>query len=94
MQQYNVDPNRTLEQILADIRQGAIQATSTSSNVNLIGAILAPFAALLVKLSSDAALASERLERLTRRLFWATIVLLVATVVLAVKEVLPNLFVI
>jgi hypothetical protein len=51
---FNTDPERTIEEILADIQRGAISAAS-SGNINLVGHVLAPFAALLVKLSRDSA---------------------------------------
>jgi hypothetical protein len=80
---FNTDPNRTLEEILADIQKGAVD-TASSQNVNLVGNVLAPFAALLVKLSRDAATATARTERLTKRLYVTTIALLVVTFLLFV----------
>jgi len=50
-------------------------AAASSGNINLVGRVLTPFAALLVKLSRDAAAAMARIERLTRNLF-ATIIAL------------------
>ncbi len=47
---FNADPNRTVDEILADIQRGAVSAAS-SGNINFVGHVLAPFAALLVKLS-------------------------------------------
>jgi len=83
---FNADPNRTVDEILADIQRGAVSAAS-SGNINFVGHVLAPFAALLVKLSRDSADATARIERLTRNLF-ATVValLIVVTFVLFAKE--------
>ena len=82
---FNTDPERTIEEILADIQRGAISAAS-SGNINLVGHVLAPFAALLVKLSRDSADVMARLERLTRNLFATIIALLIVTLVLFAKE--------
>ena len=55
---FNTDPERTIEEILADIQRGAISAAS-SGKINLVRHVLAP-AALLVKLSRDSADAMAR----------------------------------
>ena len=82
---FNTDPERTIEEILADIQRGAISAAS-SGNINLVGHVLAPFAALLVKLSRDSADVMARVERLTRNLFATIIALLIVPLVLFAKE--------
>ena len=82
---FNADPNRTVDEILADIQRGAVSAAS-SGNINLVGHVLAPFAALLVKLSRDSADATARIERLTRNLFATVVALLIVTFALFAKE--------
>jgi hypothetical protein len=82
---FNADPNRTVDEILADIQRGAVSAAS-SGNINFVGHVLAPFAALLVKLSRDSADATARIERLTRNLFATIIALLIVTLILFAKE--------
>ena len=82
---FNTDPNRTVDEILADIQRGAVSAAS-SGNINLVGHILAPFAALLVKLSRNSTDATARIERLSRNLFATVIALLIVTLVLFAKE--------
>jgi len=82
---FNADPNRTVDEILADIQRGAVSAAS-SGNINFVGHVLAPFAALLVKLSRDSADATARIERLTRNLFATIVALLIVTLVLFAKE--------
>lgn len=82
---FNADPNRTVDEILADIQRGAVSAAS-SGNINFVGHVLAPFAALLVKLSRDSADATARIERLTRNLFATVVALLIVTFVLFAKE--------
>jgi hypothetical protein len=72
---FNTDPNRTDDELLADIRQGAVD--TAGSRVNLVGNVLAPFAALLVKLSRDAATETKRIKRLTWALIFLTVVLCV-----------------
>jgi hypothetical protein len=83
---FNTDPNRTIDDILTDIQRGAANAAS-NGNVYLVGHVVAPFAALVVKLSCDYAAATARLERLTRNLFATIIALLIVTLVLFAKEV-------
>jgi|GraSoiStandDraft_30_1057271.scaffolds.fasta_scaffold908856_1 hypothetical protein len=82
---FNTDPNRTVDDILTDIQRGAVSAAS-SGNVNLVGHVVAPFAALVVKLSRDYAAATARIERLTRNLFATIIALLIVTLILFAKE--------
>jgi hypothetical protein len=72
---FNTDPNRTDDELLADIRQGAFD--TAESRVNLVGKVLAPFAALLVKLSRDAATETKRIKQLTWALIFLTVVLCV-----------------
>ena len=82
---FNTDPNRTVDEILTDIQRGAVSAAS-SGNINLVGHVLAPFAALVVNLSRDSAAATAQIERLTRNLFATIIALLIVTLVLFAKE--------
>ncbi len=49
---FDTDPNRRVDEILADIQRGAV-STASSGNINLVGHVLAPLAAVLVKLSRD-----------------------------------------
>ncbi len=81
---FNTDPNRRVDEILADIQRGAV-STASSGNINLVGHVLAPLAALLVKLSPSAD-ATARIERGSRNLFATVIALLVVTLVLFAKE--------
>jgi hypothetical protein len=74
---FNTDPNRSVEEILTDIRQGAANAAS-QSHLNLVGSVLAPFSALLVR--RDA-------ERTARKLLISTYILLFVTAVLVGIEV-------
>jgi di/tricarboxylate transporter len=87
MERFGTDPSRTDDELLAAIKQGALDTSAGTGRPELIGAILAPFAGLLVKLSRDAAAASEKLERLTRRLYAVTIILLLVTVLLLLWDV-------
>jgi hypothetical protein len=73
---FNTDPNRTDDELLADIKQGAVD-TAGSRRANLVGNVLAPFAALLVKLSRDAAAETKRIKHLTWALIFLTVVLCV-----------------
>jgi hypothetical protein len=79
---FNTDPNRTIDDILTDIQRGAVSAASNGS----VGHVLAPFAALMVKLSRRSAADTARIERLTRNLFATIIALLIVTLVLFAKE--------
>lgn len=74
-----------VDEILADIQRGAVSAAS-SGNINLVGHVLAPLAALLVKLSRDSADATARIERLSRNLFATVIALVIVTLVLFARE--------
>src|SRR5215467_957143 len=76
---FNTDPNRSVEEILADIQQGAV-STASQSQLNLVGSVLAPFSALLVRLGRDA-------EKTARKLLISTYILLLVTVVLVGIEV-------
>ena len=82
---FNTDPNRRVDEILADIQRGAVSMAS-SGNINLVGHVVAPLAALLVKLSRDSAEATARIERLSRNLFATVIALLIVAFVLFAKE--------
>jgi len=79
---FNTDPNRTDDELLADIKQGAVSIAG-SREVNMVGSVLAPFAALLVKLSRDAAAETKRIKHLTWALIFLTVVQCVLAVILA-----------
>ncbi len=84
MSDFNTDPNRPIEEILKDIEHGAFQ--TKEHQANFLGAVLAPFAGLLVKLSREAQANAQKLETLTTRLFWLTLVIAFLTVVLVLRD--------
>ena len=84
-QLWNTNPDLHTNEILNNIKAGATRATGGGPSMSYM---LAPFAALLVKLSRDAdATASKTLE-VTNRLYWLTWALLVLTALLLGKEAL------
>jgi len=83
---FNTDPNRSVEEILADIQQGAV-STASQSQLNLVGSVLAPFSALLVRLGRDAEKTARKLLISTYILLLVTVILLLVTVVLVGIEV-------
>ena len=89
---YNVDPNRPIEEILSDIKAGAVQSFQTPMGTSNPGAVWAPFAALLVRLSRDADASARRMELLTRRLYILTILILALTALLLVREIMRDAF--
>src|SRR5947209_7328259 len=86
---WNTDPEREVKAILDDIKDGAVKSYSQNGR---IGLVLAPFAALLVRLSRDADASAARMERLTRRLYVLTIFILVLTLLLLVREIGKDAF--
>jgi hypothetical protein len=84
---YNVDPDRSIDEILSDIKVGALKSFHGPMQPSNPGALLAPFAALLVRLSRDADAAAKKMERLTKWLTWLTVAILILTALLFAKEV-------
>lgn len=66
MSDFNINPNRPIEEILEDIKKGSVQ-TMSAQRGDFVGAILSPFAALLVRLSQDAKKSADKLEVLTAK---------------------------
>ena len=85
MSDFNTDPNRPIEEILKDIEHGAFQ--TKEHQANFLGAVLAPFAGLLVKLSRDASANARTLVNLTWVLLVLTIVIAALTAVLVFREI-------
>jgi hypothetical protein len=83
---YNVDPDRPIDQILADIKGGALQSFQSPMGTSNPGALFAPFAALIVHLSRDVDAAAKRMERLTKWLVGLTVAILTLTALLLAKE--------
>lgn len=81
---FEADPNSTPEQLLDAIRLEAVKAY-TSKNISNV---VPPFAALLVRLSRDAAETAEKANQQNRRLVWLTWALLVVTAALVVRDFL------
>ena len=79
----NTDPNRPIDEILAEIRTGAIQGVNQRNlGVTLV---LPPLSALLVRLSRDAAETADKNLRIQKRLIYLTVLVLgvsVATLIL------------
>jgi len=84
---YSIDPKRPVDELLSEIQQAAIGGTP-----GLMGAVLTPFATLMVKLSRDAEASAEKMERLTRRLYVLTILILALTLLLLVREIAKDAF--
>jgi hypothetical protein len=77
--EFNTDPDRPIEKILADIKQGALNTVNSREGLNFVGALLAPFAALLVRLLRDAEKSAKRIEYLTWVICGLTVALFVLT---------------
>jgi hypothetical protein len=86
--EFNTDPDRSVDEILKDIEKGAFDASQRRAN--LLGAVLAPFAGLLVKLSREAEATSQRVEKLTKRLYSLTIFIVILTLLLFVRELVKD----
>jgi hypothetical protein len=87
---FNVNPDRPVTAILADIKTGAA-AAANPNNQGKLGMAFAPFAALLVKLSQDAERAtrtiitlSEKTDKATRTIIWLTWAPVGLTVIIAI----------
>jgi hypothetical protein len=81
---WNTDPELPLNEILNNIKSGTVKSTAGGPSISYM---LAPFSALLVRLSRDAEVAGHRIEVLTWRLYVLTIALLVLTSFLVFKEI-------
>src|SRR5882757_5125569 len=79
---WNTNPNLTTNEILNNIKAGAVRGANDANMTFMI----APFSALLVKLSTDAEKTAEKTLKATNRLYWLTWALLVVTVLLLAKE--------
>ena len=75
---FDTNPNRPVGEILDEIKTGSVGAASNTS-LNLVGAILAPFAALLVNLIKESSQTAETVRDLTRNLQKLTIWILTLT---------------
>jgi hypothetical protein len=77
----NTDPNRPVQEILDEIRQATATVVNQAHNPNLgLAMILAPFAALLVRLGKDAAETADKNLRIQKRLIWLTVAVLAVSV--------------
>ena len=90
---FDIDADKSAEEILKDIRTAAIQGFN-QNNPNFV---FPPLAALLVKLSyaakntaDEAVRTADKTLPFTKWLFWATIVLLAATILLVVLEIMKS----
>jgi hypothetical protein len=74
-----IDPDKTPEELAIEVERVVLR--------NPVPEVaLAPFAALLVRLSKDAEKSSKRLQRVTDRLFWVSVTILFLTFLLCAKE--------
>lgn len=79
---FDTNPNRTTDELLNDIEIGLKQGFNSKN----LGAAMAPFAALLVKLSRDAERSSQKIVKLTWGLIALTVGLLAFTAFLAWED--------
>jgi uncharacterized membrane protein len=86
MTDFSVDTNRSTEQLLQAIKDAAFYANQAYG----IAPMLAPFSALLVNLSNDAAETANKVVRLTKWLLWLTAILLAVTVTLLGYEIFKD----
>lgn len=80
---WNTNPDLHANEILDNIKIGATKSTAGGPSISYM---LAPFAALLVKLSRDADVTASKTLRVTNRLYWLTWALLLLTAALLAKE--------
>ena len=81
---FNTDPNREVADILEDIKI----ASRTDTRVDLkIGLVVAPFSALLVKLSRDAEATAASVNGKTQTLINLTRILIALTIALIILTV-------
>jgi hypothetical protein len=83
---YEIDPSKSTDELLQQIRTGA--QASNRANPNLP---LPPFAALLVRLSRDADTTAEKNLKIQRNLIWLTIAILLLTVSMFAVQVIQYL---
>lgn len=75
---FDIDPTKSIDKLLLDIRSGAVMSLN---NRGLgAGPVLPPFAALLVRLSKDAAETADKNIRIQQRLIWLTVAALVVSI--------------
>ena len=86
---WNNDPNRPVNEIHDDIKQGTVQNQGTVQQPERISYVLAPFAALLARLAQDDAATARNLLYATYVLLAVTVLLLAVTVVLVVLTAWP-----
>jgi hypothetical protein len=80
---WNTNPDLSTNEILNNIKQGALRSTGGGPSISYM---LAPFSALLVKLSKDADHVAEKNLTIANRLYWLTWMLLILTFLLFAKE--------
>jgi hypothetical protein len=92
MSLFNTDPDRSVNELLDDIKNNAVKSYSQEAR---LGLVLAPFSALLVKLSKNAEATAasvnaktHQLIILTRWLIGLTIVIIILTIPLASDVIL------
>jgi hypothetical protein len=81
---FKAEPDQEVEKLLEEIEAGAEAGARSPSRTTTFA--IAPFAALLVRLSRDADKTANKVVRLTWGLFWLTLALLIFTGYLAWKE--------
>ena len=80
MAPFDVEPDRPIEEILSQIKAGAIEGAQSQSRTSAYA--IGPFSALLVRLSRDAERTARTVRRLTRAIVVLTVMLLMLTGVL------------
>ncbi len=80
---FNIDLNRSTEEILKDVRDAALVNATPELK---LGIIAAPFATLLVKLGQEAEQTAQTISKLTKGLLRLTVALLALTVALLVIQ--------
>jgi hypothetical protein len=75
MSYLDADPTRPSEELLKDVQAAATTQT------HMPGLALAPFAALLVKLSQEATITADKNLRIQRRMIWITLIVLLISIV-------------
>lgn len=80
---FNTDPNRPIKEILDEI--GTQAPAVFDKGAGALGLVLAPFAALIAKLSMDAEVSTRKVIRLTWWLIALTIALSLLTIPLFVE---------
>jgi hypothetical protein len=70
---YNIDTYRSTKQILEELRVASSQAIEDGN----VAHMAVTFAVLLVKISEEQAYATRKIIRLTRVLFWLTLIIMI-----------------